>query len=60
MKEMLLQSCKDSVAAFTTALVGVARTSDIITSRQAELMLDELLREDKSNSGDKCRIRQQK
>ena len=59
MKEMLLQSCKDSDAAFATALVDVARTSDIITSRQAELMLD-ILREDKSNSRGKCQILQQK
>lgn len=49
MKEMLLQSCKDSEVAFATALVDVAKTSDIITSRQAELMLD-ILREEKPNS----------
>jgi len=59
MKEMLLQGCKDSDAAFATALIDVARTSDIITSRQAELMLD-ILREDKPNSRGKCQIMQRK
>lgn len=49
MKEMLLQSCKDVEVAFATALVDVAKTSDIITSRQADLMLD-ILREEKPNS----------